>query len=307
MKKLFESQLNEDEDIFRIFANASNDMIHICDLDGNILFTNPATERLSGYSSNDLLHTPSEKLIHPDHLPMIRRDKKKLLTDGTPLPAREIQLIRKDGSIISVSRAEMLLDFLGKRKYTGVLIRNTTILKTSARALLATNERLQREIENRKLIERKLIEKKAALQEKAHSLEETNVALNVLLKKRENDRASIEERVCANIGELVTPYLERLIRSNLNKHQRDIVSTIHTNIEGITSDFMLKLSSKAFNLSPAEIRVANHIRLGKRTKEVAALLNISVQTVKNHRHRIREKIGIKYKKIGLASHLSSLG
>lgn len=294
------------EAIFRALANISNDMIHVCSLEGLILFANQATERHLGYAIEELINTPSENLIHPDDLEKTEQDKQRLLKRGGPSPAREIRLIRKDGAHITVNRVAMLLGKAGKMTHYGVLLRNTTMLKTSARTLIATNKRLQQEIEERKLIEAKLINKKATLQEKAQTLEETNIALNVLLKKREDDRAAIEERVSANMGELISPYLKRLVQTRLDADQKAIVDTIQSNLRHITSGFMLKLSSKAFNLSPAELKVANLIRQGKRSKEIADFLSISVQTVKNHRHKIREKIGIKNKKVGLASYLSSL-
>ena len=124
---------NENEEMFRMLASVSNDMIHVCNRDGKILYANPATERLLGYPPGQLINTSAEKLIHPDDQEVIRRDKELFLARGKPVPAREIRLIRNDGTYISVSRVEKLLDSGGKEKYTGLVIRNTTIIKTSAR------------------------------------------------------------------------------------------------------------------------------------------------------------------------------
>ena len=41
------------------------------------------------------------------------------------------------------------------------------------------------------------------LKDKADNLNEANIALNVLLKKRENDKKELEEKVLLNVKELV--------------------------------------------------------------------------------------------------------
>jgi len=41
------------------------------------------------------------------------------------------------------------------------------------------------------------------LKDKADNLNEVNIALNVLLKKRENDKKELEEKVLLNVKELV--------------------------------------------------------------------------------------------------------
>jgi len=144
------------------------------------------------------------------------------------------------------------------------------------------------------------------LKNKAQNLEEVNTALNVLLKKRENDKTNLEERFLDNITQMVLPYLDKIDSVNRDISLKVLIDILRENLSEVTSSLPHNLSSKCFNLSPTEIQVANFIKHGKNTKEIASILNISPKTVKNYRQKIREKIGIANKKINLQSRLSSL-
>ena len=68
---------------------------------------------------------------------------------------------------------------------------------------------------------------------------------------------------------------------------------------------MQGFSSKLSKLSPAEIQVANFVKMGKITREIADLLNLSTKTIDCHRDSIRRKMGINNRKINLRSYLAS--
>ena len=137
-------------------------------------------------------------------------------------------------------------------------------------------------------------------------LEESNVALRVLLKKRDEDRIQIEEKVLYNVKELVKPYVDKLKETNLNPKQVALLSVIESNIDDIVSPFVRDMSLKFMKLTPMEIQVANLIKQGKTTKQIAELMRLSSRTIETHRKKIRNKIGIGNKKANLRSHLLSL-
>ena len=162
------------------------------------------------------------------------------------------------------------------------------------------------DITERKLAEDALVAKEKELELKTNKLEEINTALNVLLTKREEDKILLQEQVLSNVKKLTIPYIEKLKKSKLNERQKALIDIIESSQHEIVSSFSLKLSSDSFGLTPTEIKVADLIRQGKQTKEVAIIQNLSHKTVERHRENIRNKLGIKNKKINLQSHLISL-
>lgn len=162
------------------------------------------------------------------------------------------------------------------------------------------------DITESKLTEKALLAKEKELQSKTRKLKEINTALNVLLEKREQDKTLLQEQVLSNIKKLAVPYLEKLKNSSLTETQTALLDVLDSSLREIVSPFSLKLSSDSFGLTPAEIKVVALVRQGKGTKEVAAIRNLSQKTVARHRENIRNKLGIKNKKINLQSHLNSL-
>jgi PAS domain S-box-containing protein len=149
-------------------------------------------------------------------------------------------------------------------------------------------------------------ESEAKLRRQSEHLEEVNAALNVLLKRRDEDKQELEEKVVVNVKDLILPYLQRLKESGLNPQQMTVAAILESNLREIVSPFVTRLSSRFVNLTPTELKVADFIRGGSTTKEIASLLNLSYNTIMFHRHNIRRKLGLKKKKINLRSYLRSL-
>jgi DNA-binding NarL/FixJ family response regulator len=170
----------------------------------------------------------------------------------------------------------------------------------------AGNIVILRDVSKRKRAEDALRKSKAELAAQSSHLEEVNAALRVLLKQRENDKADLEERLLANVKELVLPYVEKLKNSRLHSDQMTLVDILETNMKEIVSPFVTKLSSRFLSLTPTEIQVASLIKDGKTSKEIASLVHASENTVRSHRFHIRSKLDIKNKKVNLRSYLQSL-
>jgi PAS domain S-box-containing protein len=160
-----------------------------------------------------------------------------------------------------------------------------------------------RDITERKQAEEMLEKREVELEAKTNELEDLNAALRVLLKQREEDRNELEQKVLSNVKLLILPYIEKL-KSRIDLKSSSYVNVLEANLREIISPFAQKLSVKYLNLTNREVQIANLIKEGKTTKEVAALLNVSESAVNVYRYHIRRKLSLT-KKHNLRSYLST--
>jgi PAS domain S-box-containing protein len=144
------------------------------------------------------------------------------------------------------------------------------------------------------------------LRRKATILEETNTALNVLLKKRETDKIEVEEKIIFNVKELIEPYLIKLKNSRLDGRQQACLSVLESGFKEIVSPFLRQLTLKYHNLTPKEIRIAGLIKEGKTTKEIAELQGLTTYAIDFHRKKIREKLNLINRNGNLQTHLLNI-
>ncbi len=161
-----------------------------------------------------------------------------------------------------------------------------------------------RDISDRKENEGALKRRELELEEKSRNLEKINTALEVLVEKREEDIKKVENSVFSRIEEFVLPYVEKLKKCRLNGVEENYLNTIETNLKNIMSPFIHDLASKYLNLTHKEIQVANLIKEGKTTKEIAELLNASARAIEFHRNNLRNKLGLKKQKASLQSYFT---
>ncbi len=140
----------------------------------------------------------------------------------------------------------------------------------------------------------------------SYTLNEIKKALQDLLGNEEEDRNVVGERIFTNYERIILPYIEKLKKIAKSDYQQQVITILEMNLKNIISPFAKNLSGPLANLSPAEIQVADLIRHGKSTKEVAEIMNTGIRTVSFHRENIRKKLDLKNKKVNLRTFLLSL-
>jgi DNA-binding CsgD family transcriptional regulator/PAS domain-containing protein len=166
------------------------------------------------------------------------------------------------------------------------------------------------EITALKLLQRELARSERALRRQATITDERNAALRVLLEQREQDKAELEERVVGNVEQLIEPTLDRLSRSLRHRPERMELEALRVNLREIVGPFAQRLRAVRGGTAPLtrrETEVANLVRLGKTSDEIAAALHVSRSSVAFHRANVRRKLGIPKRGPHLATHLAALG
>ena len=221
----------------------------------------------------------------------------------------EIQAHRDDTGVVIQWRMT-LVDISDKKKIEKALAnagRDLEIrIKRRTAELSRANQKLQREIASREQAQRALLQKSKALEAHMIGLKEANIALKVLLKEREDERHALEEKVVCNINELIRPHLEKLAAGHLSQPQSALLDTIKRSLDDVASPLSRRFIIESCHLTPSETQVANCIRQGKSTKEIAASMRVATSTIDFHRLNIRRKLGLTNQRTNLQSHLKSL-
>jgi PAS domain S-box-containing protein len=275
--------LCESEEKFRTVTDQSPNMIFI-NHQGKVVYVNRKCEQIMGYSRDEFYNPDFDfmALIAPESRDLIQSNFKRHM-QGEEIARYECPLINRDGNRIDVIITTKSINYAGERSVLGI-ITDITERKKAEEALQAKDIKLERQAKN---------------------LEEINTALKVLLEQRETEKTEMKETFLANIKKLVFPYIEKLENIGLNEDAQTFVNIIKSNINDLISPLAIRLSSKYFALTPSEIQVADLIKQGKTSKEIALMLNVSPKAVSFHRGNLRKKLGLLNKKINLRTYLQS--
>lgn len=281
-------KIEREEKKLRTVFNNVNDEIVFVDKNGKIIEVNEKCVELFGYSREEAIGKPFTEFPGITSVTQgeILADKFELASGGGGTERLEFQGFRRDGT-------SFFVDVSVKTLY-----RNNEI-----EGIIA----IIRDIADRKKAENELHNYRNQLEdlvkERTEHLNETNIALKVMLRKEGEIKEELNDKILFNVKELIFPYIEKLKKSAVNSKQLAYIEIIANNLNTIISPFVSDLPSGHLHLTPTEIQVANMIKQGKSSKEIADLLNMSCRTVDTHRHNMRKKIGIGSKKTNLRSWL----
>jgi PAS domain S-box-containing protein len=278
-----EKALTNSELLFRNIFSMSPAMMGIHRIsDGTFLEINEVLIHVTGYQKEEIIGHTIVELGLVDATTMRRLTN--IFSKLNKINNEEIQYKTKTGELRYGLYSAILVGDIEEKKLLGLLF-DITERKHAEESLKLREE-----------------ESKALAKER----DEINIALRVLLKKGDKDREKLEESLQSNVNQLVKPFLSKLRTSQSNPERLTYLNILETNLSNIVSPFINQLSSVYKNLTPKETQIAELIRQGKRSKEIAEVMNISVRTVDVLRYSVRKKLGLNKKKANLQSLLSTL-
>jgi PAS domain S-box-containing protein len=289
--KMAEKFFRESENKFRTLVNnAAVGITEVEAMTGCYVAVNPMFCEMLGRTEEELLGATFMEITHPDDLNQHPNLSKRMYGGELDHYTLEKRYIKKDGNVIwvnvTVSRLWKAGEPLGR---SITVVHDITERKRAEEALKETLDQLESRVRERTI-----------------ELEQTNIAMQVLLKKGDKDQKRVEDSLQSNINQLVTPFLARLRKSQTKEERQTYLNVLETNLSNITSPFINRLSAAYTNLTPKEIQIAELIKQGKRSKEIAELFHLSVGTVITHRNNIRKKLHLRSSDTNLRSYLLSL-
>jgi PAS domain S-box-containing protein len=331
-RKRAERALRESERKFRFLAEKMVDIVWTIDRDFQTIYVSPSIKNVLGFTPEERKRQSLEEMITPESLQKVQAmfleelqiDKLDTSDPGRSITV-EVEYYQKDGATVWMENiVKAIRDPDGEVVGMHGVSRDITDRKEMEEKLLKAHERLERRVKERtaelvaanaqlkqEAIEREIAQKELKKREQklelqTRKLEEINTALKVILEKRNEDKAEIEERVLLNINEMIIPYLEKLRKSLLNELHQSYVDILESNLKEITSPFYQRMASNFYHLTPKEIQIAGLIKQGKTTKEIAELLQSSPRAIEFHRNNLRKKFSLTNTKTNLMTHLLTL-
>ena len=275
-----EKSLHESEERFRTIFESTQDCIYIKNLNLEYVSVNPCLENVFGLSSEEILGKKEDDIFTEGIEPDINETDQRVL-GGVVVEGEYSRVI--NGSLLTFHVIKVPMhDSTGK--VTGLCA-------------------IVRDITERKRFEQQLLAKE---RDQARYLEEMNITLKVLLDSREKEKKQAQETIVSKVRKIIYPYLEKMDASNLDEENRIYLSIIRTNLDELLSPFINPLSQQYLNLTSMEMRIADLIKQGKSTKEIAGMLKVSPFAVSFHRNNIRKKCGLLNAKKNLRVYLNTI-
>jgi DNA-binding CsgD family transcriptional regulator/PAS domain-containing protein len=265
---------------FENILNATSDLILVVDVDGLVVNTNAAVKavmdeaRVLGRPIWEVLSLEGESVGE-----MLRYYPVGITCELAPFGENSIYRMQVN-PLKSVS--------LASDQYIFVLTNMTT-------------QAMQRET-----LERIVDEKTEALRREKAQLEEMNITLRNVLKSVGREHEEHAGKLAVKVNTLVLPALERIETENdaaIRKGYVTVVKDQLTRLLPRDSGGMPLL----LKLTQMEMKVCQFIQSGHSNKDIADLLNLSVETIQTHRKNIRRKLGLHGRSVSLYAHLNTMG
>ena len=156
-------------------------------------------------------------------------------------------------------------------------------INTRDKQLLVTKEHLMNALEARKKLEKEQLNNEIEYKESQLS------AMTLQMIQKNELMHALQERILAEPGKK-DDGMQKIINKGLNQDQE--WSDFNAHFESINKNFYIKLKSAYPGISQNDLKLCALIKLNLSIKEMAGILNISPDSVKTARYRLRKKLAL---------------
>lgn len=301
---------------FKAMVDNANDGICIALEDMRHAYVNRKYCEITGYNNSELEEIRMVDLILAEERKAFCKMYQLSFHDETNIQNNCIAtIIRKDGERCCIECSRSKLVWKGK-PVIYIIIRDVTAILEKEKLFKETNKHLSNQIDN---ITAELISSSEKLKQKQselfhHKLELENVnkellqtnramsflAQNIVKKKRE-----VEQKIAHTVLTKIIPVINDLKKKKALQKYIAEIEVLSIYVKGLAPEAD-QYNKIVANLSATEMRIASLIKNGMSSQSIADALNISLETVKTHRKKIRRKLEIKNSDTNLTSYLRSV-
>lgn len=272
LRKRIHDELKENQEKFKSAFDYAAISMAIVSPEGFFQEVNGVFRRFLGYAEQELIGKNLYVFVHPDDRVIIKKRISQALSGEIQSFKLELKFVRRDG--------------------------------TTAWGYVSIS--LQRDPDNRPLYFVSHIQDVSEVKKKAELLKETNAALRRLIDHRDDDKRQRDKEIYTFFENLAFPYLDKLATTTMDGEQKTYLQILRRNLEEIAQPYANRLVSLESKLTHTELKVADLVKRGKSSQEIADGLNMSLQAVFFHRNNIRKKLGLIKTGENLKSYLCSI-
>lgn len=300
---------------FKAMVDNANDGICVVLENMRHAYVNRQYCEITGYSSNELEKIRMVDLVLSEERRDFWKTYQLSFNDETNIENNCIAtVIKKDGKRCCIECSRSKIVWKGQpaiqaimRDITGVLEKEKMFIETKKHLsnqidditaeLISSSEKLKQK-------QSELVRHKFELENVNKDLLQTNRAMSFLAQNIVKKKKEVEQKVARTVLTKIIPILNDLKKKEaLQKYIAEIeVLCVYVNGLAPEADQYNKILA---NLSATEMRIATLIKNGMSSQSIADALNISIETVKTHRKKIRRKLEVKNSDTNLTSYLRS--
>ncbi len=130
-------------------------------------------------------------------------------------------------------------------------------------------------------------------------------SMKAVLGQIHDEKKNIAANLRSNINRVLMPLLRKL-ESKTGPDEKVYIGLLRNGLKEITAPFVGLMENSYPGLTHREVEICHFIHDGLASKEIADLLNCSLETIRSHRKNIRRKLGLIKSKERLSHYLINI-